>query len=347
MGQVVERVADAVTVRGYLRACAHEGLVPVDPALAHRLDAIRRQPAPGRLRHPHVIDALAARDVFSASELEAYALCPFAWFARYLVGLESIEPEAGPPIWGRLAHQVLARTYAALGEAGRLPLDGAGLESARGFAAASLERAVEAVGGIVRVPDGPLGLWKIGQKIDRFLEWDAASGSSLSPTLLEYDFGRPDGVDLGGLALKGRIDRVDTGPRGTPALVVDYKLGGTVYGPAFAEQGALQVPLYMLVLRTLHPEIRLAGGVYAALGAQTRGGMVREDAAAAVGRWATHSSVCTDDRFDAELAAALDAGRTAAAGIRDGAIAAEPAEQCPRFCDLGPLCRSRGKGGTA
>ena len=346
LGQVVERVADAVTLRGYLRACAHEGLVPGDATLANRLEATRRQPVPGRLRNPHVIEALASRDVFSASELEAYAMCPFAWFARYLVGLESIEPEAGPPIWGRLAHQVLARTYAALGEAGRLPLDDAGLESARGLAAASLERAVEAVGGIVQVPDGPLGLWKIVQKIDRFLEWDAASGSTLTPTLLEYDFGRPDGVDLGGLALKGRIDRVDTGPGGTPALVVDYKLGAAVYGPAFTEQGALQVPLYMMVLRTLHPEVRLAGGVYAALGAQAIGGMVREEDAAAIGGWATRSSVCADDRFDAELGAALDACRTAAGGIRDGAIAAEPVEQCPRFCDLGPLCRSRRRGGT-
>jgi ATP-dependent helicase/DNAse subunit B len=291
-----------------------------------------------------VLDVLAAREVFSASELETYAQCPFAWFVRHLVGLETIESEAGPPVWGRLAHQVLARTYARLAEEGRLPLGAAGVEAARALAAASLDRAVEALGGVACVPGGRLGLWKIAQRVDRFVEWDADSGSSFLPTLFEYDFGRDGGVELGGLALKGRIDRVDVGPVGAPALVIDYKSGSNVYGPAFADQGALQVPLYMLVLQSLRPEMHLAGGFYAALGAHTRGGMVREDDAEAAGGWAARKSICPDDRFEAELAAVLVAAQAAAAGIRDGVVAAEPAVECPRHCDLGALCRSRGRG---
>jgi hypothetical protein len=129
-------------------------------------------------------------------------------------------------------------------------------------------------------------------------------------------------------------------------LVIDYKSGGSVYGPAFADQGALQVPLYMLVLQSLRPGTQVAGGFYAALGAGTRGGMVREGDAEAAGGWAARKSICTDDRFEAELAAVLVAAKAAAAGIREGVVVAEPAVECPRHCDLGALCRSQGRGRT-
>jgi hypothetical protein len=123
--------------------------------------------------------------------------------------------------------------------------------------------------------------------------------------------------------------------------VIDYKSGSTVYGPAFASKGAVQLPLYMLALRAMYPQARVLGGFYVGLASGERGGMVGEPEADLEGAWATRAVRVAGERFESELEAALQTSRSAASGIRAGVIGARPAGGCPRYCDLRPLCRGR------
>jgi RecB family exonuclease len=281
---------------------------------------------------------LSNRTVFSAGQLERYARCPFAWFLSDLVGLEELEQELDALRVGSLVHDVLAQTYMALRTEGRLPLHEESLARADELLDYHLDKGLRALVVYGSPADRRLARQEAAAGLRRLLRFDTRSGSRLIPRWLERRFGGSEGVDVGGLRLKGRLDRVDASPDGRQLLVIDYKTGSTVFGPSFARDRALQVPLYMMAVRALHPEARVIGGLYAALGAGTRGGMVSEEGAEMLGAWRPGNPV-SDDRFQSELDACLGLAQEAAVGMRSAAVPAAPPQGCPRYCDLRALCR--------
>ena len=328
--------------RAYLRACAIARRLPAGD-LGRRLSALPAwQRRPHRFRHPIVLQELAGRDVFSPSQLEAYAQCPFGWFVDRVLRPQSLDRPFDALAQGRLSHDVLADVYTSLQEEGRLPLEPDEVDYATGLVDRHLQTRLEGLAGQGPAADRLLAGLEVRERVVTFLEAEAATGLRLTTREIEKVVGGRDGLDLGGLLISGRIDRVDAGREGGPVFVVDYKGGAKVAGPPFADKGALQVPLYLLALRVLLPERVVAGGAYVALGGEDRRGMVLEEYAALLGTWLTgRRRTVSAEELEADLAACLEAAKGAAEGIRQGLIGAEAAGGCPSYCRLGPLCRSK------
>ena len=342
LDEVVHPLLEAPTHRDYLRGCVSAGLTPPLEDDAKRLVGLttwRRSSA--CLSAGLVSGALSGLSVFSASELETYCRCPFSWFISSLLRLEGTEVEFGAAETGTLAHRVLAGVYAALREESRLPLTVASLPRALELAGLHVERELKGVSGLGRREDRIAAAALVRERVDRLLGFDAGSGSCLSPAESEFDVAiSGQGVDLGGFALKGRIDRLDTGGSDRLCLIVDYKSGTKAQGPAFAQHGWLQLPLYLMALRVSLPDLSLAGGVYFPLSSGTVAGMVSEAYGDRLGKWAPAKARVGAERFEEELQACHTLAAEAAEGIRAGLIGARPREgECPAWCRLGALCR--------
>ncbi len=343
---VVHAPASAPTEREFLRSCAALGLTPSDPERAGILERlVSWECRPSRLTHPTVLSALSAREVFSATELERYARCPFGWFAERAVGLRTMEEDLGPLQIGSVLHEVLRTVYEELGEAGVPRLTSAMLSEASAGAWRALTAAIDGMRGMW--PDAELELMRarVGELIRVFLAFDAGSGSELTVGDLEATLPAA-GVDLGGFRLSGRIDRIDVDPATGALVVIDYKSGSDVHGPDFAKHGFLQVPLYALAVGRDRPGVEVAGGVYVGLKGCVRQGAVLKEVAERAGRWVPSSARVDADTLDAEFSRALALARRAADGIRGGDIRAEPLEECPSYCTLSPLCRTPRKAAT-
>ena len=139
------------------------------------------------------------------------------------------------------------------------------------LAADALDRfAVEAEFQISRDPRRQRALaHRLRADLLRYLEHAAADGSQLEPGRLEVEFGMPGGehppLDLGdGVAIGGRIDRVDEGAGGE-AIVYDYKGRNVVESANWRKERKFQIALYILAARDvlgLDP----IGGLYQPLG---------------------------------------------------------------------------------
>ncbi len=218
-----------------------------------------------------VLDVLGARPAWSATELETYASCPVRWFVERLLRPGAIEPDAEPLGRGAVAHTALERTFRELAAEGRT-LDATSLEHAIArmrvhVAAAEAERPIS--------PDERRRLAERGRleaDLARYLRHASGAGSAFTPQDFEVEFGLGDGpeaVDIGGIAIRGRIDRVDRDPRTGAAIIVDYK-GRRPQKPSgtWLEDGLLQAALYARAYEQLAQPARVVGALYQPLGAE-------------------------------------------------------------------------------
>lgn len=181
--------------------------------------------------------ARVAAKGLSPTALEAYARCPFQFFARNLLGLERLErPEdvAGPggADMGQIVHAILGAFYQEL--VGRKYFT-AGAPSVN---IQSILSAVTKKAFIDFERDNPVGYpldWEIRCEeiallLDRAVAADLAelAGSGFAPIAMESDatVRLPDSwpAPLGGLTIRGRMDRIDYQAKENRYRVVDYKL---------------------------------------------------------------------------------------------------------------------------
>ena len=129
----------------------------------------------------------------------------------------------------------------------------------------------------LRIDADDLQRRELGQGLQRDLEQlvraEAAASSTFVPRKLEVSF---KAYELApGVAVSGKIDRVDADPMSARGIVVDYKSGAAPSATQIHDEARLQIPLYLLVLRDqlgLEP----MGGVYMPLGGGRRArGMLR------------------------------------------------------------------------
>lgn len=215
--------------------------------------------------------------VFPATDLEAYACCPFAFVLERvmkIVPLEEMVVGVDLMARGLLVHNILAAFHRRVNE--RLGRPGSPLE----LSAAETSRLLaELIDECFRdVPDDPLraALAEIDRRVisawlrdyrQQYEEYQAACashGAEMVPEMFEVSFGArrqgddPASVDealhCAGIEppvrIAGRIDRLDTGRLGDQAVfnVVDYKSGG---GGKLKLENVLagvelQLPLYAL-----------------------------------------------------------------------------------------------------
>ncbi len=335
-------LAGAPSPRQYLRACAAQRCEPHPgsglPALA--LPEWGPPAGPARLLSPQILDELAATRCFSPSGLESYLRCPFGWFVERVIGVEDMESLVDGRLVGQLLHTALNDTYRELRSAGVLPLRACDISYAERTAYAIIEALVESDQCPGTRSERRLVEWRLKRMAANLFAMEVAAGSSLTLEATELSVGGANGVDVGGLAIRGRIDRVDSTPEGA-LFIVDYKSGGVPAKSKIGTAEGLQLPLYMLALEKESPGRRIAGGVYLSPGAGERSGVVMAGCEGALGGERGGCLVAQPDELQRMLHDALMLAREGAEGIRSGRIAPPADRSCPPWCRLGPVCRAR------
>jgi PD-(D/E)XK nuclease superfamily len=307
---------------------------------------------PTALTNPAVLAELAGRTTFNVTELEAFATCSSIWLVERLVSPRSIDAEVDAKLRGSIAHTTLHRFYAGLPkELGIERVDSARIEDAVRFLRRCFDEALEGVRQELsdlerRELEGQL--WR---DLELFVRDEAETEIPLVPRRFEVSFGTerssPElqrGLDLGGFALSGKIDRIDVDPFSARGIVWDYKSGKTAFSAAKIDSELkLQIPLYMLVLRDL-VGIEPLGGLYRALaGDRDARGLLRASAREDGIPGLQKNDYREEDEFWAQIDRATEHARGFVERIRAGDVRHDPLGDagCPTWCDLAPMCRVR------
>ncbi len=170
---------------------------------------------------------------FSPTALEAYARCPFQYFAAQVLDLEAVRQtpsmELSPQAMGQLCHDALRLCYLGLMRQGwpTAPMSTAGL-------ATEVRQSVTQAFATYAMTHGTgyALTWELAQEtVHRVVEAtvlsdrEAAAASGFVPVECEIDAMGilPDGTGGGTVPLRGRWDRVDRHPASGALRVIDYK----------------------------------------------------------------------------------------------------------------------------
>ncbi len=246
-------------------------------AAARRANAGTRGP----MRNPAVISGLYGEEaVITASRIEKYNACRFAFFAQYGLRAKARKParfEAAQT--GSFIHYVLEKTaadVAALGaaaESGENPWKTVTKSAVREFAKKHIEEyAKSALGGLEdKTPRFVYLFGRLRGRVFSMLEnmVDEFSVSRFAPVSFERDIGESGQTyfEYGGrkIPLSGRIDRIDLWESGGKKYirVVDYKSGSKKFDYGDVEYGlGIQLLLYLFALAAEDPDIIPAGVMY-------------------------------------------------------------------------------------
>jgi RecB family exonuclease len=278
---------------------------------------------------------------FSPSALESYAGCPFAWFVDRVVGREGLEDELDGRMLGELIHGILSKCYRSLRDDGLLPLTAEHVAEAQKRADALIEREVQG-------PDCPgseaerrVAAFKLSKMAQRLFQAEAVSGGSLVFETSEVKVGATEGVDIGGLRIRGRIDRIDGTLDGQGRFVLDYKSGSVPAASAIGTAQGLQLPLYLLALKAEADGTDVVGGAYVSLSEGALAGVVEAGRGGLLGTRAGKVISLDEAGWQALAHETLEVAQAAARGMRAGVVAPRPDRDCPPWCELAPVCRSR------
>jgi ATP-dependent helicase/DNAse subunit B len=353
----------APTERELARALAADRLAPLVAAatngngdgratvLADRLEGARSRAdrLPGPFEVPFVVRQFAGREQIGASSLESYAECPFRYLVNHELRPRELAPDPEPLTRGGLVHRVLEQLYEerrARGEPVRATpatLDGL-IERAREL----LREAAEGTSLAPRRPATRALYRRMESDLVRLLRYDAEHGADAEVYAVEAAFGDEgeprSALPLSGFKLHGKIDRIDVAPSGE-AIVRDYKTGSKVTRrEKLAEEGKLQLPLYLLAARRLWG-LDVAGAVYHPLGDQRahrpRGLLRGPVEALPFGEPFVKSDITADEvEFERHLSEAEAEATRIARDIHAGHLARTPiGGSCPHYCDYHPICR--------
>jgi ATP-dependent helicase/nuclease subunit B len=289
----------------------------------------------------------------SPTALELYGRCPFQYFARQVLGLQTLEtPETamGPSAaeWGELGHLILKLTYQ------ELIVGGYFADNSSHVAVDSIISAAAQKAFTEYEAENPIGyplMWEtvretltelIRQVVGRDLEDLASSG--YVPVDLEIgidDRLPPDWPEpLNTLAIHGRMDRIDIDPIGDRMRVVDYKF----------KFGAKPSPEENDLSRSALRAQRLQPPFYSLLGQAMRRrdssrdgeGQVEASFYYITSRWSEGPLVIKSFNSE-ELSGKIgeeirNSIAQLAKGIQSGQFFMQPGEYC-RHCEVAEICR--------
>jgi RecB family exonuclease len=234
-----------------------------------------------------VTDELARDLVLSATEIEAYAGCPYRWFVERKLSPVQFGPDPDYLTMGSLLHGVLEELYARF--AGQVPRP-ATLDSWLGAVPAAVDD-VAARSSIRLDGSDPVSTGqrvRAGRLISTHLKREASRPEPRHlPEELEYSFGTSrsenPAVPVDGWSIKGKVDRIDLSPDrgdGSPreAVVIDFKSGDVkdLTHLKSEESRRLQLQLYLHAARfsgrtpvaglyvSLRPDAGLSRGAFSA-----------------------------------------------------------------------------------
>jgi RecB family exonuclease len=349
LADLVFDLGSAPSLRHYLRACAASGCAPHPevPLGSAKASGWTRRPPYARLVDPAVLAELMATESFSPSSLEAYLACPFAWFVERVMGIEEVDSELDGRVFGQLLHSALGATYRELSCADALPLRVEGVAEAERVTFAIIDGLVDGEECPGTRAEKRLAGWRLKRLACNLFRMEAADDGLLVFSETESRVGGYEGVDIGGLRLRGRIDRIDridVAPRGPALFVLDYKSGAVLAASGIGTERGLQLPLYLMALTAERPDAEVIGGAYLSLSEAKRAGVVLAGAEGVLGSGAKGCRVLDGAAAEELFRQTREFALAAAAGMRAGLITPRPERECPPWCRLGPACRS-GRGG--
>jgi len=284
--------------------------------------------------------------VFSPTELEAYQLCPYRFYAQAFLKLQPEvhrEVELTPPEIGQTLHRVLEKLMS---------------QGAKSFERASslLEDELQTL--LPTRPHLSKVLLEFQKKrmlrtLESFtedLKEERSAASPLQPKYFEWSFGQrtpPLEIDDGHggkIRVRGRIDRIDVDEERRQFLIVDYKTGSTkITGNQIKSGDALQLPLYVLaVQQLLLPGYEPIGGVYHQLSDMTKkdGLLHAERLPAFLDLHSRSSSIVPAAQWDATLENILTRVREIVDAIRSERFESHETA-CEPYCPYQDICRLR------
>lgn len=347
---------------------------------AARIERIRDSgalsPWNGAIDQPGIAARIAERlgedYVWSPTQLEAYAKCPWAWFSARMLRitkLEDPELDIDARARGSLYHDALRRFY----EAARVRMGGpvflrAGdAEWARELLRTALSDAMRAAREELWLGHPALRPTKedeLGRELQKYVEWEIQFNEELHDARKHSKFPivrtavdahelqfedvllERDGVRV---RLRGTIDRVEVGiderqPCDHLVSAVDYKSSrysapGGGKKEAWDDAVVLQVPLYAHALLALRPGSEVARTEYRAVR--------QRDVVHPLRLYRIEKKtdrLVRDEEAAQRLEGALDAVARHVRAARDGVYPASPAAscKCPDFCHAWDICRVRG-----
>jgi ATP-dependent helicase/DNAse subunit B len=302
------------------------------------------------LQSQAALEPLAAKTVFSATELERFADCSSAWLFERVIDPKKIDAESDPILRGQILHTTLNRFYGSLPrELDSERVTPENLEAAIELMRRCLDDALESGARLELTELQELELrHTLRSDLEGFLRDEATSAVAFVPRRLEVSFGSeraaPElqrGLQLGDdLWLSGKIDRIDVDPFSARGIVQDYKSGKGAHSARDIDRDLrLQIPLYILALRDL-VGVEPIGGVYRALaGRRLTRGMLRESAREDLPGFAKDDYL-DEETFWSHVEAARERAAENARRIQAGDVRHDPkGDGCPSWCDLWPMCR--------
>lgn len=292
----------------------------------------------GDIDSPAAAAALAERNVFSATALEAFIECPYRWFFERAMNPVRFGPEPEPLAKGNLVHEVLAALYSS--RRATIPVG----DDIEDWIAAARTLVDELSGQCDLGGDSArhrIQRRQVSIEIERFLRREAERETAFRPVDLERMFGfeREDSLpplEFDGWKLRGKIDRIDQDATGR-GIVFDYKSGSSSYKSRaeLKREGKVQLPLYLRALEVLW-DLDPAAGLYVPIFAakhQPRG-LVSEAASPDLKDLNPVSKDFVED-LPEEIQQDVEQAAEAAWKILHGQIAHDPTECINHFSHAG------------
>lgn len=298
--------------------------------------------------------------IFSPSQLESYAACPFKYFSRRVLNIpeeKERDPQVDPEDRGTLFHdclEKLLKRYQKLFCEARKNLE----KQETLFQKLDLivEEVFQERAPLFAYANKELYLQlkeKVRHQAKKLLQNEFLEASEISapmdPAYFEWKFGATlqealqiETSEGDPIYLGGRIDRIDQETNQKRFLILDYKTGKIEkYREKLFEGLSLQLPIYLLAVRTLLlPKFDMMGGLLI----QTKTG---EKKAGLVDKTfnETHFSIHPRSHalFDTKdfqdwIQKTIERVRFYVLQIRRGYFPPDP-KDCQRFCDYKEICR--------
>ena len=215
---------------------------------------------------------------FSVSQLELYAKCPHKYFLNRIVNINDIkEPEDEPEALeiGLLLHDILFEFYSKIRDEGK-KISYCSEDEFAQFGEILKSIAEQKYSEMnfhssfsFFIKEKILGVndnWT-DSILYKFLSNERENDKEMVPSYFEVPFGSvnkndaekllflDEPVDINGVKIRGRIDRVDLDENEKSFEVIDYKSGSTNLSIKDIQNGLqLQIPIYMLVVKHLLEE---------------------------------------------------------------------------------------------
>jgi RecB family exonuclease len=289
-------------------------------------------PPRGELADPAVLALLATIGAVSPGEVELYTGCPYRWFIERRLRPRGPDAEVDVMVAGLASHKALAafyREWTAGGYGPRVTSDR--MPEALELARAAIDRAL-AESPAPSTLDEEWLLASVEPAVLALVERDARFLPDYAPTWFEWSFGLEEGdepIDLGGVSIRGRADRIDIGSQGI--MVIDYKRSKAKSLAEIEREGLVQLQLYAAAA-SVRLGLPVAGGVYRSLSTGADRGFISDSVVGAF----FDSDVRGPSDIAAVLEQAVETARAAVAGMRRGAIAPSPdPKRCPYCSALG------------